>query len=326
MATVAARTFHLGALAFTIVDDGTLHVPVSLYFKTFAPVEPGAEQGAAAVRVTWPTSGPRRVVEVPEALWRPEVAHELVDDGWLPGSMNCLLVRSEGKLILVDTGMGTKEVTRRSMNARGQADAGSLLQNLAAIGVQPADVDIVILTHAHADHIGWATVEQDGRYVPTFPRATYWMTRREWEVYAAPAMLERYAVLRAHLGPLLEAGQAAMADGETAITSEVSLWPSPGHTAGHACVLLHSQGHYAMHVGDAIHHPVEFKHLDWLLAIDYDGPQTIASRRRLIDWALAHDALLIAAHTRFPGTGRLRRQGDGAVWEEAERGEPGRAP
>lgn len=326
MSTAAAATFRLGSLTFTIVDDGTLLVPVGLFFKTFAPLEPGADQGAAPVRVTWPTSGPRRVVEVPEAAWRPEVAHELVDDGWLPGSMNCLLVRSEGKLILVDAGMGTKEVTRRSMNARGQADAGSLLKNLAAIGVEPADVDIVILTHAHADHIGWATVEQDGRYVPTFPRATYWMTRREWEVYAAPEMLERYPVLRANLGPLLEADQVAMADGETAVTAEVAIWPSPGHTAGHACVMLHSQGQYAMHVGDAVHHPVEFKYLDWLLAIDYDGPQTIASRRSLIDWALAHDALLIAAHTRFPGTGWLRPLDGAALWQEAERGEPGRAP
>lgn len=325
MTTAAARTFQLGALTFTIVDDGTLLVPVSLYFKTFAPAEPGSE-GAAPVRVTWPTSGPRRVLDVPEEVWRPEVAHELVDGAWLPGSMNCLLVRSSGKLILVDTGMGTKEVTRRSMNAKGREDAGSLLKNLAAIGVEPRDVDIVVLTHAHADHIGWATVEQEGRYVPTFPRATYWMQRREWEVYASPEMLERYPVLGANLGPLLEADQVAMADGETALTSEVILWPAPGHTAAQTCVVLQSNGKYAMHVADAVHHPVEFKYPDWLLAIDYDGPQTIATRKRLADWALAHDALLIAAHTPFPGTGRLRRQGDGVVWEEAERGEPGRAP
>lgn len=319
----ATATFRLGALTFSVVSDGTIAMPVSMFFKTLVEDRSAGlpEEGAASA--ARPASRSRRMEDVPPAVWQAEVP-DLEPDGYADGSMNCILVRSDGKLVLIDTGLGTKPSTRAALNSLPGRDAGTLLRNLAALGVRPEDIDIVVLTHAHADHIGWCTVEHDGQFVPTFTRATYWLLRADWEFFAAPHRLAKYPVLRENLEPLRE--RVVLADCETAVTPNVLLWRSPGHTLGHACVALHAGGHYAMHIGDVVHHPVEFERPEWLAEVDYDGRQTIASRHRVAEWALAHDALLIAAHTPFPGTGRLRRQRWGLTWDEAEKGEPGRAP
>lgn len=275
IASQGYQAFKVGSLEFYVVSDGTIELPAAVMF-----------QGVA-------TEDVRRVL--------PDFDPE---SSFVCG-MNSILVRSDGKLILVDTGLGPKESTRSALNSKPGDDAGTLLQNLAALGVKPEDVDIVINTHAHADHIGWNTIERDGRLVPTFPNATYMMGKIEWDFYTTPRRLEKWAVLGENLGPIVESGRYAVADGETNVTSEVSIVPSPGHTVGHTCIVLRSGGEMAIHIADLIHHPAEFVHPEWISKVDFLPKETEESRRLFTKIALENNALLVGSHTPFPGAGRI---------------------
>jgi glyoxylase-like metal-dependent hydrolase (beta-lactamase superfamily II) len=153
---------------------------------------------------------------VPRMMWE-RVVHPALDDQYrMPLGLNSLLVRSHDKLVLIETGVGDKEGHRR---AASPASEGTLLGELAALGVRPEEIDIVINSHLHADHCGWNTMAgPDGQAVPTFPKARYLIQRGEYAAAMHPNERTRATYLAENFVPLEEAGQLELIDGEYAVT------------------------------------------------------------------------------------------------------------
>src|SRR5438105_2812653 len=157
---------------------------------------------------------------VPRIMWE-RLDITLNDRYQMPLGLNSLLVRSQGKTVLIETGVGDKERVRAQSTPLSE---GTLLDELRAAGVAPEDVDIVINTHLHADHCGWNTRKNTvGEYEPTFPRASYMIQRGEWEAATHPNERTLATYLPENLLPLEAAGRLELIDGETKVTDEITV-------------------------------------------------------------------------------------------------------
>jgi len=185
-----------------------------------------------------------------------------------------------------------------------------LLDGLARLGVAPEDVDIVLATHLHSDHMGGATVwGADGEAAPTFPRAEFWVQRLEWADARYPNERTRGTYLPENLLPLEASGQLRLLDGDTTVTSEVRTVVTRGHTRAHQCIVLESGGQSAIYLSDLSPLALNLERLAWIPAFDVEPLETLETKRRIRDWALAHDALLIFEHDINVPLGRLRQEG-----------------
>lgn len=252
----------------------------------------------------------------PNYMWRdnaPErwAAHGrwLNDRGLLDITIGSYLIRSAGKTVVVDTGIGRKE------HPVFRTERAALLDNLAAQGVQPEDVDLVLNTHLHVDHVGWNTVEQDGKWVPAFPRARYLIQKGEWEYFTAPERRDSTPYIQDCLLPVYEAGQVDLVDHEHAITPDLTYLPAPGHTPDQVAIFVQSEGERAILTGDVAHHPVQWTETDWLHRADVDAELAIRTRRALAERIEKEGLILAAAHHPFPPMGRLIRIGDRRVFQ-----------
>ena len=241
---------------------------------------------------------------VPKVMWS-RVTGETNELNQIPLALNCLLLESDGKTVLIETGQGNKDLeqTRR----RGwEPDHGKLIDDLARNGVQPADVDIVINTHLHNDHTGWNTVENgSGELTVTFPNARYYIQRGEWEDAMHPNERTRATYLPENLAPVEAAGQIEFIDGETQVTSDITVIETPGHTAEHASVVIANGGESAVYLGDMIQHQVQLERVAWLSAFDVLPLVNLETKKRLIADAIKNRSLLVAVHNPFPGVGRM---------------------
>jgi glyoxylase-like metal-dependent hydrolase (beta-lactamase superfamily II) len=192
------------------------------------------------------------------------------------------------------------------------------IERFAATGIRPDEVDGVFCTHLHSDHCGWNTTLRGGRYVPTFPKARYYMAEREvarWDsrgpVYrSVPA---NDGVFEASVLPVLEAGLADLIGDGTEISASLTARSAPGHTAGHTALQLRSAGAEAWFTGDAFHHPLELLHPETDAGTCEDFAATAATRKRLIDHLVATGAMIIPAHFAAPHAGFLRCEADGGL-------------
>jgi glyoxylase-like metal-dependent hydrolase (beta-lactamase superfamily II) len=245
---------------------------------------------------------------VPRVLWEP-FAGELDARHRLTLGLNSLLLRSQGKLILIETGVGDKPGGWR--NQASPAAEGNLLADLAALGVRPAEIDIVINTHLHADHCGWNTRRVDDEVQPTFVNAEYLVMQAEWQAAVAPNERTRATYLEENLLPIEAAGRLRLIDGETRVTDEVVVIPAPGHSAGHAAVVLASGGETALYVGDVAQMAVQLERTAWVSAFDIFPLLTMETKRALVEKAIADRSLIINCHAPFPGLGRMSRTDQG---------------
>ena len=241
---------------------------------------------------------------VPKVMWQ-RVTGETNELNQIPLALNCLLLESDGKTVLIETGQGNKdfEQTRR----RGwEPDHGKLIDDLARNGVRPDDVDIVINTHLHNDHTGWNTVEDsEGELAVTFPNARYYIQRGEWDEAMQPNERTRATYLPENLLPVEAAGQIEFIEGETQVTSDITVIETPGHTAEHASVVIANGGESAVYLGDMIQHQVQLERVAWLSAFDVLPLVNLETKKRVIAEAIKNRSLLVAVHNPFPGVGRM---------------------
>jgi glyoxylase-like metal-dependent hydrolase (beta-lactamase superfamily II) len=223
----------------------------------------------------------------------------------IPSPYSGLLIRTDSHLVLIDTGAGNLTPT-----------VGKLLGNLRRAGIEPEEIDTVILTHGHPDHIG-GTVGTDGRLV--FPNARHVTFRSEWEYWTDEGILGRLAPVfgewsRKNLRPIRD--QVDLLDSETEIVAGVEAIDAAGHTPGHLALSIRSGGEELIYVSDAALHPIHLEHPGWHAVWDFDPEQAIANRRRLFDRAAADHALVLAFHfSPFPSMGHVTRRGQGWQWQ-----------
>ncbi|MEV4125733.1 MBL fold metallo-hydrolase [Nocardia sp. NPDC049707] len=210
------------------------------------------------------------------------------------------LLRSEGVTILVDTGVGNHK-ERPYAPVWGHLNT-DFLGNLARAGVRPEDVDLVINTHLHVDHVGWNTYLHDRHWVPTFPNATYLMPRRDFDFWN-PANEHRSTLGRGNqnvfedsIAPVYQAGHTVLWDDSYRIDSNLTLDLAPGHTPGSSVLTLQSGTDRAVFVGDLLHTALQFVEPDTNSCFCEDPAQARTTRRRLLGWAADTNALVLPAH------------------------------
>jgi glyoxylase-like metal-dependent hydrolase (beta-lactamase superfamily II) len=238
--------------------------------------------------------------------------HALTPDGRLVLTIQAFLVRTRHHTIVVDTCVGDHK-PREARPFWHQLKLNTFLPRLAAAGVQPEEVDYVMCTHLHWDHVGWNTRLHDGRWVPTFPNARYIFAKREWESFEAFHRQAPQPHYFDSLLPVVEAGLAQFVDMDFALDDEVRLEPSPGHTPGHVCVRLASQAREAVITGDCIHSPVQCVEPGWRMRADADHALAGRTRRDFLERYCDSGITVCATHFPEPSFGRVLRRGD-AFW------------
>jgi len=219
----------------------------------------------------------------------------------------CLLVAVGTRRVLIDTGAG-----------RLGPETGRLVDNLAAAGVRPEDIDDVILTHGHPDHIGGLV---DSRGTLRFPAARVFLSRREWEFWMGgeaqrllPAEAAALLVGCARkVLPVIE-DRVELADEEAELLPGVQCLPAPGHTPGHLALELSSRGERLLVVADAVLHPLHVAHPAWHAVFDVDPVSLRQTRERLLARAAARSCLVQAFHFPFPGLGRVTPEDSAWRW------------
>jgi glyoxylase-like metal-dependent hydrolase (beta-lactamase superfamily II) len=293
MATETYR-FKVGAFECFVVSDGTL---------TYAP--PNFPPPATLLFANAPRARLEQVL----------LEHDLQPEQWTEwtSSYSCLVVKTEQHLVLVDTGAGRLAPT-----------TGRLLQNLQAEGIAAADIDTVILTHGHPDHIGGNT---DAEGKPAFPNARYVLWKDEWDFWTSDQAEQRLdehvreillKFARENLPPIQ--GNVDLLDPDTEIVPGIRALAAPGHTPGHLALQITSEGEQLLCISDGALHPIHLECPDWYAAVDLDPEQIVPTRRRLFSRAATEKALVFAFHFPFPGLGHIIQKGESWQWQPIETG------
>jgi glyoxylase-like metal-dependent hydrolase (beta-lactamase superfamily II) len=228
------------------------------------------------------------------------------DTGKLVMSVHAFVVRTRYHTLLVDTCVGNSK--NRQMKIWHQRQ-GPFLEDLARAGVRPEQVDCVLCTHLHADHVGWNTRLVSGSWVPTFPNATYLLARKEWDYWKDKDGDEYGAVIADSVRPVVEAGLVRWFAGEHPIDDEALIVPTPGHTPGHVSLRLASQGEEAVITGDMIHHPFQCAEPDIVSGFCVQPDQARATRRAFLERYADRSTLILGTHFAAPTAGRIVHRG-----------------
>ena len=271
-------------------------------------------------RMPMPTQ--RLFPETPEEIWTPYRSRfpEAFDANGFMINLGAFLVRTGGRMVLVDTGLGPISMwpTLWPKSPEARPGPAELLDDLRAKGTRPEEIDTVFLTHLHGDHVGWnLTKDAGGDWSPTFPKARYLVHRSDWERFTQPQFLDsggREAAERNYL-PLDDLGALDLIEGDHQIAPGLTAIHVPGHTPGHMGMLISSDNQRAVIVGDLVGGPAHVSEPDWPYAPDFDATQARESRHRLLDQAEEGGMVVMGSHMTRPGWGRLIRWEGKRYWQ-----------
>lgn len=214
----------------------------------------------------------------------------------IPSRVLSFVVRSQGKTILLDAGVGGWGLWRFG--------DGHLPESLKELGVSPEEIDIVVPSHLHLDHIGWNTHPgPNNEPVITFPKARHLFHKADWDWFTNPELYQAegtegrlYNVVTKCLLPVKDADLMELVENEAKVTDEITVLHTPGHTPGSVCVLIQSGGESVLFVGDLVHLAMQFTAPDWSPPYENDREASAASRRRIVEEAVGRDALIAGPH------------------------------
>ena len=263
-------------------------------------------------------------VTIPGEMMMPEATAEVVlahrdqlgpyanDDGWLTFSVHGFVLDDGERAVLVDGGIGNAK-------ARDEPWFDSLatrfLDQLSAAGYSTGSIDTVVATHLHADHVGWFTELVDGAWSPTFPTARHLVVGSELAHWQASPRAEGPGYLDDSVRPVADAGLVDLVEPDHALTDQIRLVPTPGHSPGHVSVLIESGGESAVITGDLIHHPIQVLEPGWDGPFDEDVVTSAATRRAFFGRFADTGTIILGTHVATPSAGRLVTAGPGWRWQ-----------
>ena len=227
---------------------------------------------------------------VPKVMWERKVKAD--EKNLVRSGLNSVVLRTGRQTILIETGIGNK-LPQRMVKIYGQP--AQLLENLAAVGVSPEDIDIVINSHLHFDHCGWNTVRKGEKVVATFPKAQYFAQEGEWQHGRRQHERDAISYLSDNYDPLISTGQMRLLHGDQEIAPGVFVKIFPGHTQNMQAVIIRSGGQTACYISDLIPTTAHLN-LTWVMAFDLFPLQTIESRKRYYAQAIPEKWLTIFTH------------------------------
>ncbi len=236
--------------------------------------------------------------------------HYNAETGHFRMPVHSYVFRVNGKTVLIDTCNGN----HKSRPGFGFAELHMLdtsyLQRLASMGVRPEEVDYVLCTHLHVDHVGWNTRLEDGRWVPTFPNARYIFARTEYDathLEASNAQTPEHLrnVFEDSIHPIVEAGLADLVDDNHDLLGCLLLRPAPGHSPGHVRIELRSRGELGIFSGDLLHSPVQVPFWQWSSVVCWDREMSAQTRRTLLEDCASLGAVLLSGHFEAPHVGHI---------------------
>jgi glyoxylase-like metal-dependent hydrolase (beta-lactamase superfamily II) len=270
-----------------------------------------------------------RIVEQEQPLFQvmeffPTLSKELLEENrsWLEPTyfrdgqlMLCIqsyIVRTPHHTILVDSCVGNHK-SRPSRPFWNMLASDRYEKNLAAAGFGVGDIDYVMCTHLHTDHVGWNTRLENGRWVPTFPKAKYLFAERELAHWTAKEKGDpsNHPWISDSVLPIVHAKRAEIVKSDHHLNKLVQLVPTPGHTIDHFSVHVGKPGQDAFISGDMIHSPIQARYPELGMRVDYDSRQAGASRRKVFERMTETPTLLCTAHFPSPSVGRITRWGEG---------------
>jgi len=216
------------------------------------------------------------------------------------------LVKTPHHTILVDTCVGNHK-PRPTRPFWHMKTADTWEKNLAATGVSVNDIDYVMCTHLHVDHVGWNTRLENGRWVPTFPKAKYVFGEKELAYWQAEHAKAPNAILEDSVLPIVAAGQAQLVATDSALNDHVRLTPTPGHTPDHYAVELGKGETTAVLTGDLIHSPLQARYPELSMRADTDQAMSAVTRRKFLEHHCDTGRLMCTAHFPSPSTGHFTR-------------------
>jgi glyoxylase-like metal-dependent hydrolase (beta-lactamase superfamily II) len=277
--------FRVGDIAATVLSDGLIGGPPQIYAST-----------------------------APEAELEEVLRQAFLPTDHLALNLNTLLIETNGRRILLEAGAG------QTMGPQG----GRLFENLAAIGLRPEDIDVVVVSHTHPDHVGNLRTADGGR---AFPRATIYAPRADWDFFIrndpdlsympVPEDFRRHfaTAIRQSLEPVM--GEVELYEAGTEIVPGLTTLPALGHTPGMANFLVHSGNDQLLLTADLAYHPIVNIDHAWLPGPDRDKETALASRRRIFDMAAADRLPVLGFHFPFPGLGYMLKTDSGYAWVPA---------
>ena len=240
--------------------------------------------------------------EVSESEW--DGHQDALENGQLQLYYTAFVVKSMDQLMMVDTGMGpgphpdrgnlTGDLYNAIRPVLAPPDSGDNHTN-----VSPSDqVNFVIHTHLHADHVGWNLRYQGGMPAPSFRRARYLVPKEDYDYFTEPERLEGLEYIQRQVMPLRRLRLQEIVEGEYVINDEITTQPAPGHTPGHRVVYINSGGEKGVIVGDVLHSVAQVAHPEWCAGVDVDKAASAKNRLEILEKAEAEDMIVCAGH--FP--------------------------
>jgi glyoxylase-like metal-dependent hydrolase (beta-lactamase superfamily II) len=270
---IGAHRFKLGAFDCVALNDGDATYTAARYFA-----------------------------HAPQDQVQAKLAERRIEPERIPSPYTCLAVNTGRQWVLLDSGAGTYSKT-----------TGNLPERLRSAGVDAADIDTVVVTHGHPDHLG-GNVDAENR--PAYPNARYVISRDEWAYWMdqMEPQQNRHAQF-AHQQLLPIRRHLDLVESDAEVLPGIRLVPAPGHTPGQVAVHLASGNQQLLYVTDVILHELHLIQPDWYPVWDVDREQSGQTKRRLFDWAAADGLLVHAFHFPFPGLGYVKNRGNGWEWQ-----------